>query len=528
MSTPDTTTALAPIQAGELTITPRNAAAAQALSALPPEALAKVNEVVVKRNMVVAVLHQVMQSGVHYGVIPGTGKDAKPTLLKPGAELLAQMFQFDPKFEVVETVDGAHRTYLADCFLERDGVVVAGGAGSCSTWEKKYRWRGGGRVCPECGAATIKRSSFEDRNTGDKGWYCFEKIGGCNAKFHSEDRAITAQETKAVENPDLADQWNTVLKMARKRALVDAVLLGTAASEVFTQDLEDMPQATEMRNVTPAAAAPADPPAADPLKALLDELDATVRSAPFAQNQLSWIAKERDKRSGGADKQQAQANLQALVKLVKEQAAKLPKEPEVIQEDLQERLDLSMAWDCKATWKLERDKDLKVVTTDATAERFLQKWEGRMEQGAQERARPRQVASTEGLSDDMPEPTDETDEGFEEAGAAFDNATAWPATPFELKDQSRAQGKKVWGALVDCARAKMSGRTMVREGDPILVHPRKGKDIIKIVTAVLGHAPGQVGIIVEAEEESAATVGEVPDDDPGSHESELGFTPGDQ
>jgi hypothetical protein len=34
---------------------------------------------------------------------------------------------------------------------------------------------------------------------------------------------------------------NTVLKMAKKRAQIDAVLTATAASAIFTQDLEDIP-----------------------------------------------------------------------------------------------------------------------------------------------------------------------------------------------------------------------------------------------------------------------------------------------
>ena len=33
---------------------------------------------------------------------------------------------------------------------------------------------------------------------------------------------------------------NTVLKMAKKRALIDATLLVASLSDIFTQDLEDM------------------------------------------------------------------------------------------------------------------------------------------------------------------------------------------------------------------------------------------------------------------------------------------------
>ena len=38
-----------------------------------------------------------------------------------------------------------------------------------------------------------------------------------------------------------SDQANTILKMAKKRAMVDLCLTATAASDVFAQDLEDMP-----------------------------------------------------------------------------------------------------------------------------------------------------------------------------------------------------------------------------------------------------------------------------------------------
>jgi len=48
-----------------------------------------------------------------------------------------------------------------------------------------------------------------------------------------------SQAAGRVENTDLADTYNTVLKMAKKRALVDATLTATAASDIFTQDLED-------------------------------------------------------------------------------------------------------------------------------------------------------------------------------------------------------------------------------------------------------------------------------------------------
>ena len=39
---------------------------------------------------------------------------------------------------------------------------------------------------------------------------------------------------------DFASNLNTVLKIAKKRAFVDAILTATHASKVFTQDIEDI------------------------------------------------------------------------------------------------------------------------------------------------------------------------------------------------------------------------------------------------------------------------------------------------
>ena len=54
-----------------------------------------------------------------------------------------------------------------------------------------------------------------------------------------EGQWVIAEKGEKQENPDIADVYNTVLKMAKKRAMVDAVLTITAASDIFTQDLEE-------------------------------------------------------------------------------------------------------------------------------------------------------------------------------------------------------------------------------------------------------------------------------------------------
>jgi hypothetical protein len=55
---------------------------------------------------------------------------------------------------------------------------------------------------------------------------------------------------------DPADVANTVLKMAKKRAQIDMTLTATAASDIFTQDLEDLPEDLRERHEDHSAAEP--------------------------------------------------------------------------------------------------------------------------------------------------------------------------------------------------------------------------------------------------------------------------------
>ena len=204
-----------------------------------------IEELVARTRKVQEAMKAVMKDGEHYGVIPGT---PKPTLLKPGAEKLLNLFMLDPEYAAVrEHEEGSHLTITSTCTLYHigTGARLGSGMGSCSTRESKYAYRTAKRVCPKCGADAINKSKFPPRSRRDEapGWYCYAKVGGCGVEFGAEDPAITGQMLGRVDNPDKADQYNTVLKMANKRSLVAAVLNVTAASDIFTQDLEDMPAA---------------------------------------------------------------------------------------------------------------------------------------------------------------------------------------------------------------------------------------------------------------------------------------------
>jgi hypothetical protein len=141
-----------------------------------------------------SVIREALEDGRDYGVIPGAG--TRKVLLKAGGERLSVAFGLRPRYtvtssdcdhdRVVHYIDrykkqvtslGVYR-YTLKCELLRGDDVVGEGIGSCSTMESKYIGRP--RDCE-----------------------------------------------------------NTVLKMAKKRALVDAVLGTLSLSDRFTQDVGD-------------------------------------------------------------------------------------------------------------------------------------------------------------------------------------------------------------------------------------------------------------------------------------------------
>ena len=198
-----------------------------------------VEEITAQKHKIVEIMQAVMTEDVHYGRIPGIDK---PSLFKPGAEAINVALRLAPVPVSERVFDGDHLTVFATVTLQHipTGLVIAAGEGMCSSKESKYAYRQESRKCPACGAAAIIKGKAEYGG----GWVCWKKKDGCGANFADGDTAIETQEAGKVANPDLPDTWNTVLKMADKRALIAAVLNGTAASDVFTQDVEDHPPAT--------------------------------------------------------------------------------------------------------------------------------------------------------------------------------------------------------------------------------------------------------------------------------------------
>lgn len=163
------------------------------------------------------VMSAVMKDGVHYGKIPGCGD--KPALLKAGAEKLMATFRLaaDPIIEDLSTKDEV-RYRVKVRMMTFDDRFVGAGIGECSSNEEKYMWRRA--VCEEEFA-----EAPEDRRRHK--W----------KKYYNKP---AFKEKQVRTNP--ADVANTILKMAKKRAQVDGVITATAASDIFAQDLEEMPE----------------------------------------------------------------------------------------------------------------------------------------------------------------------------------------------------------------------------------------------------------------------------------------------
>ena len=159
-----------------------------------------------------AVIQKNLKESHDYGVIAGAG--SKPTLLKPGGEKICMMFGLNPEYDFLERTENYKDGFFAyniKCTLYRNGSAVSQGVGNCNSMEKKYRYINSDTV-----PAGVDESSVEKIT---------DKYGRTKYK---------------IPKPHIADLVNTILKMAKKRAFIDAVLQVASLSDVFTQDLEDI------------------------------------------------------------------------------------------------------------------------------------------------------------------------------------------------------------------------------------------------------------------------------------------------
>jgi hypothetical protein len=210
-----------------------------------PVALAVVNrgmlpvaDVVARVRRIQEIMNTVMigpdaktgRDGIHYGVIPGT---LKPTLYQPGAELLCTTFRIAPRpaVEDLSTRDGVRYRVIMRAEHQTTGEMLGEGVGECSSDETKYRW-----CRPVC----------------DQEWQ-ETPVDQRREKWMHGKNNTTYKAKQVCTSP--ADIANTILKMAYKRALISMTRVVLACSDIFAQDLEDLPE--EVRDAVIGETSPA-------------------------------------------------------------------------------------------------------------------------------------------------------------------------------------------------------------------------------------------------------------------------------
>ncbi len=178
------------------------------------------DEVIGQVSLIQDIMKNVMREDEHYGIIPGT---KKPTLYKAGAEKLCLTFRLEPEYEIIKSIqEKDFVSYTVRCTLF---PMKVSGLGSCNSRENKYRYRSDntGRPVPK---------EYWDSNRDSS------ILGGSQYTVRKKDKQWLIFEQ--VENDNPLDLDNTILKMGCKRSLTAATLNATAASDIFTQDLEDL------------------------------------------------------------------------------------------------------------------------------------------------------------------------------------------------------------------------------------------------------------------------------------------------
>lgn len=164
----------------------------KAVSVIPDFAIS-ISQAKERINLLQNFVRDMMLPNIDYGLIPGC---QKPSLYKSGAEKLCDVYGFSKQLEITNRIEDweiALFSYEVKVTLinKRTGLIEAEGIGSCNNKEKKYK------------------------------------------------------------NQDGFTISNTILKMAKKRALIDAVLSATRSSGIFTQDVEDLDIAPSRSKLEP-------------------------------------------------------------------------------------------------------------------------------------------------------------------------------------------------------------------------------------------------------------------------------------
>lgn len=149
---------------------------------MPTDSFIRIDSAIESQKLLEQFVNEILIADVDYGFIQGYGK---PTLLKGGAEKICNFYHLIPKVEVMSRVDDYNLPFFSrevkiTLYESANNTVRAEGLGACNSMEAKYR------------------------------------------------------------REDAYSLQNTILKVAKKRSLIDAVLNVSTLSSRFTQDIEDI------------------------------------------------------------------------------------------------------------------------------------------------------------------------------------------------------------------------------------------------------------------------------------------------
>jgi len=173
-------------------------------------------ELIQHRAVIQSVMKAVMKEDVHYTSVVSNGK---PFLTKAGAEVLLTTFKIGV-FPVIHDVSHVGTAaYRVEAHLKClvTGKLLGIGVGECTSDETKYKWRNA--ICLE------EYHAYPETQRQEK-W-----------KRLKSGEVDTLYQVRA----ECEDVRNTVLKMAKKRAISDGVLTCLGASDCFSQDEDCIP-----------------------------------------------------------------------------------------------------------------------------------------------------------------------------------------------------------------------------------------------------------------------------------------------
>lgn len=248
-----------------------------------PSAAITNDEFIQRRKDFLGYVKNCMIEKIDFGKIEGIDK---PSLYKPGAEKMCTLYGFTSRMILTEKEEVWDQDkpffkydYKAQIIWPRkmpDGTIreelMAECEGTCNSMESKY----GYRWLPYAQLSEYQRKKADagelksDGRDMEKPLFVIEKEDaelykkiiventdkpGTWKVFNRDSKKIDPKTSKPypvawvlipavkqyqVINDRIFDQVNTLKKMSQKRAFVGAVLIATGASEVFTQDVEDI------------------------------------------------------------------------------------------------------------------------------------------------------------------------------------------------------------------------------------------------------------------------------------------------